>query len=184
MHVAPRSPGDYPWWLRRVFRGQERRFGQRLVPAMVWARRPLLFLALSFFFRVLDRRGSPLPAVLRSLVMVRVSQVNSCAFCVDLNARALAERAGSPAKAGDLPRWRESPLYDAFERLALEYAEVMSGPDPRAPDDLMARLHGVFDDDALVELTALIAFQNLSSRFNSALDLPSQGFCPLPPARD
>ncbi len=40
------------------------------------------------------------------------------------------------------------------------------------------KLH--FDDDALVELTALIAFQNLSSKFNAALDIPPQGFCNLP----
>ncbi len=43
-------------------------------------------------------------------------------------------------------------------------------------EELMRRLHGCFDDDAIVELTALIAFQNLSSRFNSALQVPSQGF--------
>ena len=38
-----------------------------------------------------------------------------------------------------------------------------------------------FDDDAVVELTGLVAFQNLSSKFNSALGVPAQGFCRLPP---
>jgi alkylhydroperoxidase family enzyme len=47
----------------------------------------------------------------------------------------------------------------------------------------MAKLRRHFDDDAIVELTGLIAFQNLSSKFNSALDVPSQGFCQLPPPR-
>jgi hypothetical protein len=47
-------------------------------------------------------------------------------------------------------------------------------------DDLFARLKRQFDDDAIVELTALIAFQNLSSKFNAALDVPPQGFCRLP----
>jgi alkylhydroperoxidase family enzyme len=50
----------------------------------------------------------------------------------------------------------------------------------RVSDDLFARLSKSFDDDALVELTALIAFQNLSSRFSSALGVPAHGFCELP----
>jgi alkylhydroperoxidase family enzyme len=44
----------------------------------------------------------------------------------------------------------------------------------------MRRLKVVFDDDTIVELTGLIAFQNLSSKFNSALDVPAQGFCSRP----
>ena len=48
---------------------------------------------------------------------------------------------------------------------------------------LMARLKRHFDDDAIIELTALIAFQNLSSKFNSALDVSAQGFCRLPVSR-
>jgi hypothetical protein len=44
----------------------------------------------------------------------------------------------------------------------------------------MTAVKAQFDDDALVELTALIAFQNLSSKFNAALDVPAQGFCRLP----
>jgi alkylhydroperoxidase family enzyme len=44
----------------------------------------------------------------------------------------------------------------------------------------MDKLRLYFDDDGIVELTALIAFQNMSSKFNSALDVPSQGFCRMP----
>jgi alkylhydroperoxidase family enzyme len=44
----------------------------------------------------------------------------------------------------------------------------------------MQRLKSVFDDDTIVELTGLVAFQNLSSKFNSALDVPAQGFCKQP----
>ena len=47
-------------------------------------------------------------------------------------------------------------------------------------DELMAELRRHYTDDAIIELTALIAFQNLSSKFNSALDVPPQGFCRLP----
>jgi alkylhydroperoxidase family enzyme len=46
--------------------------------------------------------------------------------------------------------------------------------------DLVARLKQVFDEEAVIELTGLIAFQNLSSKFNAALDVPAQDFCQRP----
>ena len=50
-------------------------------------------------------------------------------------------------------------------------------------DELFARIHERFDDDAIVELTALITYQNMSSKFNAALGVPAQGFCAVPRAR-
>ena len=68
-----------------------------------------------------------------------------------------------------------SLLFDATERLALEYADAMTFTDQDVSDDLFARLRAVFDDDALVELTATIAWENSSSKYNRALRVPSQG---------
>ena len=62
----------------------------------------------------------------------------------------------------------------------LEYAEAMTDSTRRVTDALMERVRRFFDEDAIIELTGLIAFQNLSSKFNSALDVPAQGFCRLP----
>ena len=59
--------------------------------------------------------------------------------------------------------------------MALEYADAMTLTDRDVGDDLFARLRAVYDDDALVELTAAIAWENASSRFNRALRVPSQG---------
>jgi AhpD family alkylhydroperoxidase len=118
--------------------------------------------------------------VLRSLVTVRVSQLNWCRFCVDLNSMTLAKRAGSLEKVQELGRWRESEAFSEAERAALDYAEAMTLSNRHVSDALMARLKRHFDDDAVVELTGLVAFQNLSSKFNAALDVPSQGFCQLP----
>jgi len=49
---------------------------------------------------------------------------------------------------------------------------------------MIARLEEHFDDDAIVELTGLIAFQNMSSKFNAALGVPPQGFCRIPGPSD
>ncbi|MGB0668927.1 MAG: carboxymuconolactone decarboxylase family protein [Porticoccaceae bacterium] len=141
---------------------------------------PKLFAAIAILYGVLDRRSSPLDPVLRSLVTVRVSQINWCHFCVDINSATLATRAGSMDKVTHLAQWGDSDIYDAREKLALEYTDAVTYSDQQVSPDLMGRLKQVFDEDAVIELTGLIAFQNLSSKFNAALDVPAQGFCQLP----
>jgi uncharacterized peroxidase-related enzyme len=182
MRIAPRAPREYPPWLRPFFASQRRRYGEVLLPGLLWGRVPGLFAAVAILYGVLDRRGSPLPPALRSLVTVRVSQLNACRFCVDLNAMTLARRTGSMAKVEALDRWRDSPLFDARERAALDYAEAMTDTNRRVDDAVFAALRAHFDDDAIVELTGLVAFQNLSSKFNAALDVPAQRFCRVPGA--
>jgi AhpD family alkylhydroperoxidase len=180
MRVPARSPDQYPFWLRPFFRSQARRYGKVLLPGLLWGRSPRLFAAVALLYGALDRRSSPLPPVLRSLVTVRVSQLNWCRFCVDINAMTLAARAGSTAKLEALEGWRDSELFDARERAALDYAEAMTDSNRRVTDAQVEALKAHFDDDAVVELTGLIAFQNLSSKFNAALDVPAQGFCRVP----
>ena len=84
-------------------------------------------------------------------------------------------------KVEALEHWQESELFDAKEKTVLHYVEAMTYSDKQVDNDLMNQLREYFDEDEIVEITGLIAFQNLSSKFNSALDLPAQGFCRLPP---
>nr|WP_255609711.1 carboxymuconolactone decarboxylase family protein [Methylosinus sp. Sm6] len=140
----------------------------------------MVFAAAALLYGALNRRSSPLSPALRSLLTVRVSQINHCAFCVDINSATLAKRGVAMEKIDALTDWRDSPLFAPDERLALEYAEAMTWTEPGVSDELRARLKEHWSDDAIVELTGLVAFQNLSSKFNAALDVPSQGFCKLP----
>jgi AhpD family alkylhydroperoxidase len=114
--------------------------------ALLWARSPKLFLGVAFLYGMFDRTSSPINPVLRSLVTVRVSQLNGCRFCVELNSATLLQRGVDLEKVNALDAWRQSTLFGDIERIALE-------------------------------LTGLIAFQNLSGKFNSALGVPPQGFC-------
>ena len=180
MHVAEITTDQVRWYLRPFLWLQRRRYGAPLVPALAWARVPALYLALAHFYAALDRRRSPLDPVLRSLVQTRISQINHCTFCIDLNAAVAAERGGSMDKALAVADWSKSNLFTAREQVALEYAEVVTRTDGRVEVELIDRLRQRFDEAALIELTALIAFQNLSSKFNAALDMPSQGFCQRP----
>ena len=73
-------------------------------------------------------------------------------------------------------RWTERPdLFDERERVALDYADAITLTDRDVDDALFERLHAFFDDDAIVELTDLIAWENASSKFNRALRIGSQG---------
>ena len=81
----------------------------------------------------------------------------------------------SPEKILALGDYATSPRYDERERAALEYADAMSTTGGDVDDHLFGRLKRHFSDDALVELTTLIAWENASSRFNRALRIPSQG---------
>ncbi|MBI3285630.1 MAG: carboxymuconolactone decarboxylase family protein [Burkholderiales bacterium] len=170
----------YPWYVRLIFWLQRRKYGVELEPAHLWGRTPRVFLGLTMLYRALDRRSSPIDPALRSLITVRISQINWCLFCVDLNSATALERAVSADKLRDLSRFEESPLYDEREKAALRYAEAVTRTDGKVDNRLKHQLLALFSDEELIELTALIAFQNLSSKFNSALDIQAQGFCSKP----
>lgn len=173
----------YPWYLRPFFWRQRRKYGAVLEPALLWARSPTLFATVALLYGALDRKSSPIEPALRSLITVRVSQINWCAFCVDINSATLLRRGVPLAKVEALAAWRTSDLFDDRERTALEYAEKMTDSTQRVDDAVLTHLRRHFDDDAIVELTGLVAFQNLSSKFNSALDVSPQGFCTVPAGR-
>ena len=73
-----------------------------------------------------------------------------------------------------LPDYALSAHYDAAERIALEYADAITLSDQDVGDDLFAKLKQFYEDDAIIELTAIIAWENASSKFNRALRVASQ----------
>ena len=180
MHVSPASPDRLPWLLRPFFWNQKRKYGQLLKSALVWARSPKLFMGVAGLYGMIDRKSSPIEPALRSLVTVRVSQINWCTFCVDLNSMTLMKRGAEREKIDALESWRESDLFSERERVVLDYTEAVTYSDRHVDPPIMQALRQHFDEDGIVELTGLIAFQNLSSKFNAALGVEPQGFCRVP----
>jgi alkylhydroperoxidase family enzyme len=80
----------------------------------------------------------------------------------------------SEEKIDALADYANNDLYCQAERLALEFADAMTITGRDVSNELFARLRAVYDDDALIELTAAIAWENASSKFNRALRVPSQ----------
>jgi alkylhydroperoxidase family enzyme len=80
-------------------------------------------------------------------------------------------------KVREVPTWRESKRFSDAERVAFEYAEVMTITGQRVSDDLFARLKTFYDEAQIVELTAAVALENFRSKFNVPLGVEAQGFC-------
>lgn len=146
---------------------------------MVWAQSPKVFLALSALFGVLDRQSSSLSPALRSLIIVRVSQLNGCSFCIDLNSNVLFSRGVSVVKVLDLSRWTTSEHFTNHEKMVLEYVEAVTYSKQEIDQRIRERLKVYFTETEIVEITALIAFQNMSTKFNNAYGIQAQGFCSI-----
>ncbi len=107
--------------------------------------------------------------------------MNWCAFCMDINAATMLKRGVDRAKLAELANFVTSRLFSDREKAALAYAEAVSDSDSQPTSEDLNRLREHFDDNAIIELTALIAFQNLSSKFNAALGAEPLSFCTVAP---
>jgi alkylhydroperoxidase family enzyme len=122
-------------------------------------------------------------ASLKTFAHMAVAAQVGCSWCLDINYFQAQNQNLDLSKASQVPRWRESELFTPLERDVLEYAEAMTNTPPTVTDELSARLLEQLGPSALVELTACIAFANLSTRNNTALGITSQGFsdaCGIP----
>ena len=101
----------------------------------------------------------------RGLVKVRASQLNGCAYCIDMHwseARAAGE---SEIRLAQLAAWHESPLYDEGERAALALTDAVTHvSETHVPDDIWALAEAHFDPDELAHLLFAIAAINLWNR--------------------
>ena len=167
-----------------------KRFTRKLLgdvpePAEVmWHNRPVLN-----SFTGLGRKAQKwdqLDPNLKSFAHMAVAALVGCSWCLDYGYFHAHNAGLDEAKARDVPRWRESPVFTPLEREVMEYAEAMSQTPPRVTDELFARLLSQLGPAAMVELTASVAFANMTTRSNTALGIEAQGFskaCELPLAR-
>ena len=107
---------------------------------------------------------SSLGKPLIELVWLRMSQINGCAFCLEMHAKALRSGGMADAKLDSLAGWRVSELFSERERAALNWAESLTHVDQtHAPDEDYEPLKAHFSDVEISDLTFAIA---LMSAFN------------------
>jgi alkylhydroperoxidase family enzyme len=121
---------------------------------------------------------------LKSFAHMAVASMIGCSWCLDFNYFQAHNEKLDVDKAREVPRWHVSEVFTSLERDVMEYAEAMSQTPPTVTDEMSARLLDQLGSAALVELTAVIAFANETTRANIALGIESDGFadaCGLKP---
>lgn len=118
--------------------------------------------------------GQALGTRLKELVNLRVSQINGCAFCLDMHSAALLKEGVDPRHLHALAGWREAHrFFDARERAALAWAEAVNAVPHRLPSDAEfdeARRH--FSDAELAELTFCVGAIRAWNMLNASFHMP------------
>ncbi|MGH3336964.1 MAG: carboxymuconolactone decarboxylase family protein [Nocardioides sp.] len=146
-----------------------------------WHHRPVLKAVLGFEQKV--AKWDRLDENLKSYAQLASAGVIGCSWCLDFGYFKAHNDGLDLAKVREVPRWRESDVFTDTERAVLEYAEAMSTTPLGVTDGMVAALIERLGVEAVVELTQMVALENMRSRFNCAAGLQSQGYsdvCDLP----
>lgn len=113
-----------------------------------------------------EAKQSSLPSNLRELVRIRASQINGCAFCVDLHIADALKNGEQPRRIYALNTWKETPFFNERERMALLWAETLTLiAQNGASEEIYQQVKAVFNDQEMAELTFEIATINAWNRF-------------------
>ena len=120
---------------------------------------------------------SSLDKALLNLIYFRVSQVNGCAYCLDMHSKDLRAKGETEQRLYMLDAWRESPFYTAAERAALAWAEAVTKlKDNNVPDDVYEDARKEFSEEELIDLTMATITINSYNRLNIAFRVPGGSY--------
>ena len=125
-------------------------------------------------------QGRPgLEPTLLDLVKLRASQINGCAYCLDMHTKDARARGESEQRIYLLDAWRESPFYSERERAALAWTEAVTlVAETRVPDAVYEEVRRQFGDDELLALTMAVVTINAFNRLNVTLRTVPGGYQP------
>lgn len=115
------------------------------------------------------KSGTLEPALIE-LVLMRVSQINGCAYCLDMHSKDARAAGETEQRLYVLAGWREAPFYSERERAAFAWAEALTrlAPGDSVPDALYEEVSRQFNEKELVDLTLLVTNINAWNRINLA----------------
>jgi AhpD family alkylhydroperoxidase len=126
-----------------------------------------------------DVEASGLERSLLELVKIRGSQVNGCAYCIDMHTKDARAMGETEQRIYALNAWRETPFFNDRERAALEWTETLTRvADTHVPDDVFARVREQFDEPELVALTFAVISINAWNRLATAVRAPAGTYKP------
>ena len=140
-----------------------RLLGHVAEPAEVmWHNRPVLTASMAFGRKAQKR--DPLDPNLKSFANMAVAATVGCSWCLDFGYFQAHNEGLDEAKASEVPRWRESSVFTSLERDVMDYAGAMTDTPPSVTDELFARHLKRLGDPVMVELTAIVALENMATR--------------------
>jgi AhpD family alkylhydroperoxidase len=152
-----------------------RQFGRMMDPVSVYAHAPSLLLGYGMFEQATLKQHR-VEERLKVLAELKAGALVNCEFCVDIGS-SLGRKAGiTEEELLALPHYRDSDLFSELEKLVIDYAAAISHTPTTVSDELFAALREHLDERQLVELTNVIALENMRARFNSAFDMTPAGF--------
>jgi AhpD family alkylhydroperoxidase len=120
---------------------------------------------------------SPVEGYLLDLVYFRVSQINGCAYCLDMHSKDLRAYGETEQRLYMLNAWREAPMYTDRERAALAWAEAVTKlTDNNVPNEVYQQALKQFSPEELVDLTLAVTTINTYNRINIAFHTPAGGY--------
>lgn len=117
-----------------------------------------------------------IPLRLRALAELKAATLVQCEYCIDLGSQISRGWGLTDEELLALPRYRTNSLFSDLDKLVLDYAVGMSRTPVEVSDELFEALRARFDEAQLVELTHVIALENMRGRFNLALGVGAAGF--------
>ncbi len=128
---------------------------------------PGIFHAMLALEKQVSRVG--LDSKLLDLVRMRASQINGCAYCLDMHSKEARAAGETEQRLYGLNAWRETPYYSVRERAALEWTEALTlVTEGHVPDDVYERVRGEFSEDELAHLSLAVVAINGWNRLNVA----------------
>lgn len=122
---------------------------------------------------------SPVERMLFDLINFRVSQINGCAYCLDMHSKDLRAAGETEQRLYMLDAWRESPLYSDRERAALAWAEAVTHlPGGQVTDDVYQQARQQFSEGELIDLTVGVIGINSFNRLNIAFRIKAGDYQP------
>ena len=122
---------------------------------------------------------SKLEPSLLNLLYMRVSQINGCAFCLDMHSKDLRAEGETEQRLYVLDAWREAPFYTEREQAALAWAEAVTLlKDKEVPDEVYEQARAQFSEQELVTLTIAVVAINGWNRLNIAFRTPAGDYQP------
>ena len=116
---------------------------------------------------------------LLDLMAFRVSQINGCAYCLDMHSKDMRERGETEQRLYMLDAWREAPVYTDRERAALAWAEAVTKLEKKnVPDDVYEEGLRQFSEEELIDLTMAVIGINSWNRINIAFRTPAGDYVP------